>query len=159
MTRSPEERLVSLYLTPGAPPPTPPAAQPNSYLMPTAVAQQLIAPLAPSPPQTPEAAAANGPTDPRHATLISEWHAHHGDAWTRADALHPAVRCMIDARERMPRSGRSSARWPPHAASSRPRLSAIAPSEWCSIDLSRSRSEGANLPTPSPPGSWHFSLH
>ena len=88
------------YIQPGQPIPPAPLPTANSYLVPTAVAQQLSGPPDPTPP-TPQAEAGNGPTDPHHATLITEWRRQHGPGWVRAEALHPAVRELIDARGRV----------------------------------------------------------
>ena len=68
----------------------PNAAQPGqAFLPPTAAAPQLAA-----------ATPVDQPADPR-LVILSEWRAHHGDAWVRSDALHPAVRQLIDARGRV----------------------------------------------------------
>ena len=90
MTRSPEERLVSHYLTPGAPPPTPPAPQPNSYLKPPAKTQQRPRHTLRHHPRA-RARAIAGPTDPHRATLLAEWRTHHGSDWIRAGDLSTTI--------------------------------------------------------------------
>ena len=95
-----EEHHVSHYLPPGQPiPPTPPARA-NTYLTPTAVAQQMHAP----PDPTPQAAlaAGNGTDVPRHSALLNEWRRRHGREWIRADDLSATVRQMIDGKGRIP---------------------------------------------------------
>lgn len=89
------------YLPPGLPPPPSPAPTGNTYLTPSAIAQQLIAPPAPLP-RPPQDAAGNGHDDRRHCALLNEWRRRHGSDWVRADDLAPTVCCMIDPQGRIP---------------------------------------------------------
>jgi hypothetical protein len=89
---------MSHYLPPGLPPHPAPAAQPNTYRTPSGPPPQAMQSLSPPPPPEP----APPHADPHHATLISEWRAHHGSDWVRADALHLTVRQLIDERDRIP---------------------------------------------------------
>lgn len=86
------------FIPPGSTQQTPQPTQ--SYRQPAAALQQT--PPMPSPETTPtpqgEPAHANDP----HRALLTEWQRHHGSNWTRADALHPTVRRMIDERDRAP---------------------------------------------------------
>jgi hypothetical protein len=94
--------MTAHYLVPGAPTPPPPAPQANSYIQPKAQPQtsghQPTERPAPLPAQPPPQASDQ---EPHHSTLFSEWRAHHGDDWVRADALHPTVRRLIDDRDRI----------------------------------------------------------
>ena len=93
--------MTAHYLVPGAPTPPPPAPQANSYIQPNAPPQtsghQPTEPPAPLPAQPPPQARDQ---DPHRGTLFSEWRAHHGSDWVRADELSAAVRKMIDAKDR-----------------------------------------------------------
>jgi hypothetical protein len=102
---------VSHYLPPGQPIAPPPDTQPNSYIQPPSPQQPhmphhpnnaqaaTVSPL--PPPQTPPTPQATHAQDNPHRAVLTEWRAHHGSDWVRADALHPAVRRMIDTRERI----------------------------------------------------------
>jgi hypothetical protein len=89
--------MTAHYLPPGLPPPPPPAPQPNTYLQPNGPPPQAMPSPPPPPPQP-----APPHAGPHHATLISEWRAHHGSDWVRADALHLTVRQLIDEHDRIP---------------------------------------------------------
>ena len=109
--------MTASYIPPGMPPLPPPAPTANAYIKPSGPLQQS---QPPPPPET-----SPSPQDDPHRALLTTWHAHHADAWTRADELHPAVRRLIDARERLPairQKIRQLAGW-------RPRPSAIAPGD------------------------------
>jgi hypothetical protein len=61
---------------------------------------QAFTPPTATPPQFAAVMPVDAPTaDPREA-ILSEWRAHHGDAWVRSDGLHPQVRQLIDPQER-----------------------------------------------------------
>ena len=81
---------MSYYVPPGAPPPPPPARNPTPTSCQAARCSRLRQSL-----RTPR-----DPADP-HRALLAAWAAHHGSDWVRADALHPAVRSMIDPKERI----------------------------------------------------------
>jgi hypothetical protein len=52
------------------------------------------------PPQTPQTAAGNSTDVPRHCALLNEWRRRHASDWVRGDALHPAVRELVDPQGR-----------------------------------------------------------
>ena len=96
--------MTAAYITPGMPPPPPPATQPNTYRPPAGSPQDSSWNRAAAHPATAHrrsaTACAAGGTRPN--SLLAEWRHRHGSDWVRADELHPAIRCMIDPRERLP---------------------------------------------------------
>jgi hypothetical protein len=78
---------VGFYILPGSQPLPPQATQCNTYIHPGR-----------SQPALPEPLLARDQDRPHN--LFAEWRAWHGDDCTRADDLNPAVRHMIDAKER-----------------------------------------------------------
>ena len=91
--------MTAHYLLPGAPIPPPPAPQANSYRQPSGPPPQSMPSPPPPPPESPLAPARD--QDPHRGTMLTEWRRHHADTWVRADALHPAIRRMIDERQRL----------------------------------------------------------
>jgi hypothetical protein len=85
--------MTAHYLVPGAPTPPPPAPQANSYRPPSGSLQQAAQP---SPQPSPQAS----DQETHHRALLAEWRAHHADAWVKADELNPAVRRVIDPKDR-----------------------------------------------------------
>ena len=96
--------MTAAYITPGMPPPPPPATQPNTYRPPAGSPQDSSwNQLPPIPPQRTDAQPQPVPPAARDQNpLLAEWRHRHGSDWVRADELHPAIRCMIDPRERLP---------------------------------------------------------
>jgi hypothetical protein len=83
--------MTAPYIQPGMPPAPPQPPRANSYIQPGAPLQQTSK-QQPPPPRTHVRDLDN--------PLLTTWHAHHGSEWIRADALAPAVRRLVDARER-----------------------------------------------------------
>jgi hypothetical protein len=88
------------YIAPGQPIPPPPPARANSYLPPTGPLQQSPPPHVRNQEPLPSTAV-NDPDNP-HRALLAEWRRQHGDTWMKADTLSPAVRRLVDPKDRTP---------------------------------------------------------